>query len=198
MIKFNSKRQLRKNGFDRKSFCPCHEWSPDYMYPSSIFLCTIVQLIFTKWQDSFYLIVLHSFCFMFRAVSWSVSDSDEAPPSLKKLTILFATFFYFKFVEYEHCSDVQKMSFYCCNVQMPFYSCISIYRTRKKKLKEGNFLVHGCVSLEPMCQTAVWRRVLTFIFSHSDILRMTRSVVSSVWFQSSSFILWTHNVTLLV
>lgn len=64
MISFNSKRQLRNNGFDRNLLCSCHEWSPDFMYPSSIFLCTIVQLIFTKWQDSFYLIVLHSFCYV--------------------------------------------------------------------------------------------------------------------------------------
>ncbi len=80
-----------------------------FMYPSSIFLCTIdiyeMTILFNNNSRLFFIWLFYTvFMFMFRAVFWSVSDSDQAPPSLKKLATL-SHFLYYKFVTFKHCSD---------------------------------------------------------------------------------------------
>lgn len=154
-----------------------------FMYPSSIFLCTIDIYEMTIFcsiiiQDSFFMFYVQSS--LLKRV-WFRSSTPFTQETRYFICHIFCTIS----LLHLNIAAIHKKGHFlklkCSNVLLQLY-----FRLRK-------WIVHVCVSLQPlcthdrMCQTAVWRQVLTFTWSHSDIqiLWMTCSVVSSVWFQSN-------------
>lgn len=184
------------------------------MYPSSIFPCTIVQLIFTKCQ---FLLNINSILFIWLFYTVFVLCSEQSPeacliqmkhPLHLNSQIYLQHFFYilFQFVEFEHCSDTQTNSLSIAVMFKWPFTVVFIEQERKTE-KDGNFLVHGCViraswNFKHVIKCAklqydvkYWRFHYLTVTYYEWLVRLSQVFDSRA---TNGFILWTHNVTLLV